>query len=180
MLAKILIALAIIVIVLVALVAWQPATFRIARSATISAGPAQAFAQVNDLHRWEAWSPWLKADPAAKTAYEGAPAGTGAAFRWSGNRDVGEGRMTITESRPNELVRLRLDFMRPFASTSIAEFTFAPDGDRTLVTWSMSSDKNFLAKAIHLVLDMDTMIGAKFDEGLAQMKVAAEAAAVAR
>ena len=174
MLTKILIAVAVVVVVLVAVVAAQPSTFRIARSATISAPPERVFTEVNDLHKWEAWSPWLKADPAAKTAYEGAAAGTGAAFRWSGNKDVGEGRMTITESRPSQLVRLKLDFMRPFASTSLAEFTFAPDGDRTLVTWSMTGDKNFMAKAIHLVLDMDKMVGAKFDEGLAQMKAVAE------
>ena len=174
MLVKILVAFAVIAVVLVAVVAAQPSTFRIARSATISAPPERVFAEVNDLHKWEAWSPWLKADPAAKTAYEGAAAGTGAAFRWSGNKDVGEGRMTITESRPSQLVRLKLDFMRPFASTSLAEFTFAPDGDRTLVTWSMTGDKNFMAKAIHLVLDMDKMVGAKFDEGLAQMKAVTE------
>ena len=177
MLVKILIAFIVIVLVVLVVVAWQPATFRIARSVTISAPPERVFAEVNDLHKWEAWSPWLKADPAAKTAYEGAPAGAGAAFRWSGNKDVGEGRMTITESRPNQLVRLRLDFMRPFASSSVAEFTFAPDGDRTRVTWSMTGDKNLLAKAIHLVLDMDKMVGTKFDEGLAQMKVVAEATA---
>src|SRR5262249_7493044 len=174
MLAKILITLALIAVVLLVVVAWQPASFRVARTTTISAPPEQVFAQVNDLHNWEAWSPWLKADPAAKTAYEGAPAGTGAAFWWSGNKDVGEGRMTITESRPNDLVRLRLDFMRPFAGTSIAEFRFVPDGNRTVVTWSMTGDKNFLAKAIHLVLDMDKMVGGKFDEGLAQMKAVAE------
>ena len=174
MLAKILIALGLIVVVLLVVVAWQPATFHIARTATIAAPPEQVFAQVNDLHNWEAWSPWLNADPAAKTTYEGTPAGVGAAFKWSGNKDVGEGRMTITESRPNDLVRLRLDFMRPFAGTSIAEFKFVPDRNGTGVTWSMTGDKNFLAKAIHLVLDMDKMVGGKFDEGLAQMKAVAE------
>jgi len=59
----------------------------------------------------------------------------------------------------------------------VAEFTFGPDGDRTLVTWSMTGDKNFMAKAIHLVLDMDKMVGGKFDEGLAQMKAVAEGTA---
>ena len=177
MLAKVLIGLAVIAVVLAVVVAIQPSSFRVARSAAISVPPERVFAQVNDLHRWEAWSPWLAPDPAAKTAYEGPPAGPGAVFTWSGNSEVGEGRMTITESRPHELVRLRLDFKRPFASTSTAEFTFAPDGERTVVTWSMSGEKNFLAKALHLVMNMDTMIGGKFDEGLVQMKAVAEATA---
>jgi len=177
MLTKVLIGLSAVAVVLAVVVARQPSRFRVARSAAISAPPEQVFAQVNDLHRWEAWSPWLKLDPAAETAYAGSAAGLGAAFTWSGNRNVGEGRMTITESRPPELVRLRLDFKRPFASTSIAEFTFAPDGKHTVVTWSMSGENNFFAKALHLVMNMDTMIGAKFDEGLAQMKAIAETTA---
>ena len=177
MLPKILIAFAAIVVVLAVVVARQPSTFRVARSAAISAPPAQVFGQVNDLHSWEAWSPWLKPDPAATTAYEGPRAGTGAVFAWSGNRNVGEGRMTITESRPHELVRFKLDFMRPFKSTSTAEFTFTPEGDHTVVTWSMSGENTLLAKALHLFMDMDKMIGGKFDEGLAQMKAVAEATA---
>jgi hypothetical protein len=177
MLTKTAIALAALAVVGATVVALQPSRFRIARSAAIAATPGQVFAQVNDLHAWEAWSPWLDADPAVRTTYEGSPAGTGAAFAWAGNREVGQGRMTITESRPHELVRLRLDFKQPFESTSIAEFTFVPQGDQTLVTWSMSGEKNLLAKAVHLVMDMDRMIGGKFEEGLARMKARAEATA---
>ena len=83
--------------------------------------------------------------------------------------------MTITESRPNELIRIRLDFFKPFAATSIAEFTFKPEGNQTAVTWSMSGDKNFMAKAIHLFMNMDNMIGNQFEKGLVDMKAAAEA-----
>src|SRR6266478_5063331 len=99
MFTKILIALAVIVVVFVVIVALQPADFRVTRSATIPAPPAVVFAQVNDLHNWQAWSPWAKLDPAAKNTFEGPSAGTGAIFKWSGNSDVGEGSMTLTESR---------------------------------------------------------------------------------
>jgi hypothetical protein len=74
----ILISLAVIVLVLVVVVAMQPSEFRVTRSAIISAPPPTVFAQVNDFHKWEAWNPWGKIDPAMKQAYEGAPAGTGA------------------------------------------------------------------------------------------------------
>ena len=40
----------------------------------------------------------------------------------------------------------------------------------------MTGDKNFIAKAIHLVMSMDRMIGDQFDKGLAAMKTVAEAA----
>src|SRR6266576_1461414 len=124
MLYYILIALAVIVIVVIVVVAMQPSEFRITRSATMAAPAPAVFAQVNDFHNWQAWSPWAKLDPAMKQTYDGAPAGIGAIYRWAGNNEVGEGRMTLTESRPSELVRITLEFLKPFAGTSIAEFTF--------------------------------------------------------
>lgn len=177
MLVRILAGLAVIVVVFVIIVALQPSAFRVARSATVSAPPSAVFAQVNDFHKWGAWNPWGKIDPAMKQSYEGAPAGVGAVYSWVGNKEVGEGRMTITESRPNELIRLQLEFFKPFAASNTADFTFKPDGDQTLVTWSMSGDKNFMAKAIHLFVSMDRMIGGQFEKGLADMKAIAEATA---
>jgi polyketide cyclase/dehydrase/lipid transport protein len=180
MLKIILIALAVLVVALVIVIAMQPSEFRVARSTTISASASDVFAQVNDFHKWEAWNPWGKIDPAMKQSYEGAPAGTGAVYTWSGNKQVGEGRMTLTESRPNDLIRIKLEFFRPFAGTNTAEFTFKPEGGQTIVTWSMSGEKNFMAKAIHLFINMDKMIGGQFEQGLAQMKSVAETAANVR
>jgi hypothetical protein len=177
MLKKSLIALVLIVVVLVAIVAMQPSEFRVARSATIAAPPAAVFAQVNDFHKWEAWSPWAKLDPAMKKAYEGAPAGTGAIYKWNGNNEVGEGSTTITESRPNDLVRIKLEFVRPFAATNDVEFTFKPQGEQTVVTWSMNGRNNFVGKAVGLVMNMDKMVGGQFEQGLAQLKSVVEKAA---
>jgi hypothetical protein len=135
---------------------------------------AAAFAQVNDFHNWRAWSPWEKIDPALKRSYEGPQAGAGATYAWQGNKDVGEGRMTILESRPGELVRIKLEFFKPFAATNTAEFTFKPAGDGTAVTWSMSGQNNFLARAICVFVNMDKMVGGMFEQGLAQMKTVVE------
>jgi len=176
MLKIILIALAVIVVVFVVIVAVQPSDFRITRSATIAAPPEAVFAQVNDLHNWEAWSPWAKLDPAAKSTYEGPAAGVGAAFAWSGNNKIGEGRMTVIESRPDELVRFKLDFLKPFKASNTAEFTFKPEGNQTAVTWSMYGKNNFLSKAVGLFMNCDKMVGGQFEQGLAQMNSVTEAA----
>jgi hypothetical protein len=168
--------LAAIVIVFVILVAMQPADFRITRSATMSALPADVFAQVNDFHNWQAWSPWAKIDPAMKQTYEGPPAGTGAIYSWVGNSKVGEGRMTMMESKPSDLIRIKLEFLKPFKATNTAEFTFQPEGEQTQVTWSMSGQKNFMLKAFGLFMSMDKMVGDDFEKGLAQMKSLVEAA----
>jgi Polyketide cyclase / dehydrase and lipid transport len=182
MLAKILIgvaaAVAAIVIVFVIVVAMQPNEFRITRSATMSAPASAVFAQVNDFHNWDAWSPWAKIDPSAKSSFEGTSSGTGAIFRWAGNAEIGEGSMTITESQPSDLIRIRLDFEKPFKDTSNVEFSFKPAGDHTAVTWSMDGKNNFLAKAFCLLMNMnmEKMIGSKYEEGLANIKAIVEAA----
>jgi hypothetical protein len=180
MILNILITLATIVVVaviaLVVIVALRPAEFRIARSAKISAPPPAVFSQVNDFHKWTGWSPWEKIDPALQRTYEGPAAGEGAIYAWKGNKNVGQGRMTILESRPSELIRIKLEFLKPFACTNTAEFTFQPEGNQTAVTWSMSGVNQFMGKAFGLFMNMDKMIGNDFEKGLASMKSLAEAA----
>lgn len=173
---RILIALAVIVAAFAGVVAMQPAEFSVARSTTIAAPAPVVFAQVNDFHKWDAWNPWAKVDPAMKSSYAGAPAGVGAVYSWAGNQNVGEGRITILDSRPSELVRVKLEFFEPFAATNFADFTFEPAGSQTAVTWTMTGENSFMAKAIHLFLDMDQMIGGMFEQGLASMKLVSEAA----
>ena len=107
MLKKILIGLAVLILGFVAFVAMQPSDFRVERSLTMAASPADAFAQVNDLRKWEAWSPWAKLDPDAKISFEGPEAGQGAAMSWACNDQVGEGKMTVVESRPNDEIKLK-------------------------------------------------------------------------
>ena len=93
---------AIIVVVLVAGVlvfaATKPDTFRVQRAASIKAPPEKVFALINDFKRWDAWSPWEKKDPAMKRTWGAVTSGRGAKYAWEGNKDVGSGRMEISES----------------------------------------------------------------------------------
>jgi len=176
MLKKILIGVGALIGVFIAVVAMQPAEFRIVRTATVAAPSAIVFAQVNDFHKWSAWSPWAKRDPAMKQTFEGPEAGTGAVYTWEGNSKVGAGRMTLTESRSNEWVRIKLEFLKPFAAVNITDFGFKEvDGKGSMVTWSMEGKNNFLSKAFCLFVNMDKMVGADFEKGLAEMKEIAEA-----
>lgn len=170
MIRKILFCLVILIAALVVIVAMQPADFRITRSAVMAAPPAAVFAQLNDFHNWQAWSPWAKLDPSAKNTFSGPSAGTGAGFAWSGNSEVGEGKMTITESRPDELILINLEFLKPFEAASTTEFTFRPEGGQTVVTWTMSGKNNFVGKAMSLLMNCDKMVGGQFEQGLANMK----------
>ena len=169
MLKKIALVLVAIVAALAGFIATRPAEFRITRSRTIAALPDVVHAHVNDFHKWPDWSPWEKLDPAMKREVAGAPAGTGATYHWLGNNDVGEGRMTITNSRAPHSITIRLEFIKPYASTSTTQFDFAPSGSGTNVTWTMTGQHNFVSKAMCLIMDMDKMVGPDFEKGLANL-----------
>lgn len=175
----ILLIIAAVIICLIIVIAVQPNNFRITRSATIAASAETVFAEVNDFHKWNAWSPWAKMDPTAKNSYAGSSEGVGSSFAWDGKKS-GAGRMTITDSQPHELVRFRLEFFKPFKATNVAEFTILPEGGQTVVTWSMSGTNNFIAKAVGLFMDCDKMCGGFFEKGLADMKAIAESQVVAK
>ena len=174
MLYYILIGTAAVIVIFLLIVAMQPAAFSVVRSAKIAAPPARVFGQVNDFHNWDAWSPWAKLDPTCKNTFEGPPAGNGAIFKWDGNKQVGAGKMTITDSKPNDLIRIHLEFFRPFKATNTTEFTFKPVSDGTEVTWNMFGQKNFMSKAFCMFASMDKMVGGDFEKGLAQMKSVTE------
>jgi hypothetical protein len=174
MLKKILLGAAVVLVALCGIIAMQPSTYSVQRSATFKASPDITFALVNDFHRWGEWSPWDKLDPNQKTTFEGAATGVGAKYGWSGNDQVGEGRMEIEESKANELVRIKLEFIRPWASTSPTTFTFAPAAEGVTVTWKMEGTNTFMGKAFSLFMNMDAMLGKDFDNGLAAMGKIAE------
>ena len=169
MLTEILIVIAILIVVFAVVVSLRPGEFKVTRSATIPAPPEAVFPHVNDLHNWDAWSPWAKLDPAMQSTFDGPAAGNGASMAWSGNNKVGQGRMTITESRPHEFVQFRLEFFRPFKATNTAEFGFKAQGGQTVVSWTMLGRNNFMAKAMQLFINCDKMVGSQFEQGLAQL-----------
>ena len=176
MLDKILILVAIAVIIFIIAAAMQPSDFRVTRTATITAPASAVFAQVNDLQKWDAWSPWAKLDPEARNSFEGPTSGTGAIMRWAGNNKVGQGSMTIMESRPDDFIRFKLEFLKPFVATNTAEFTFNAEKDQTTVTWSMYGKNDFKGKAIGLIMSCDKMVGGQFEKGLATLKSVVEGA----
>ena len=158
-----------------AVVVWfQPDDYRLTRTTMIAAPAAAVFGHVNELKKWDDWSPWAKLDPNAKVTFSGPPAGVGATFRWDGNDKVGAGTMTITESKPNDRVATRTDFTRPFQGSSHSDFIFSEQGGRTNVIWTMFGTQNFIGKAICLFMPMETMLGPEFEKGLAAMKQVAE------
>jgi hypothetical protein len=170
----VILALAIIAIIFIVILAGIPDEFAVSRSTKISAPPEKIFPYVNDLHKWDAWSPWAKIDPNAKNSFEGAPAGPGAMMSWDGNKKIGAGRMTVVESRPSDFVRLKIEFIRPFAATNAAEFRFQPEGSQTNVNWTMTGKNSTFFKIFGMFFSCGDMVGRDFEKGLASLKSVAE------
>jgi uncharacterized protein YndB with AHSA1/START domain len=176
MLKLILIAVVVAIVAVLVLAATRPDVFRMERTVAIKAPAEKIFPFINDFHRWAAWSPWEKMDPALKRTFNGPPAGKGTQYAWEGNSKVGSGSMEITESSPSGKIVVKLDFLKPFEAHNTAEFTLVPGGDSTTVTWAMYGPVPYMAKIIHVFFSMDRMVGGQFEEGLANLKAAAEAA----
>jgi carbon monoxide dehydrogenase subunit G len=171
----IVVALIVVITAILVLAATRPDSFRVERSAQISAPPDKILFLVNDFHQWGAWSPYEKLDPAMKRTYAGAGAGKGAVYEWEGNAKAGQGRMEIIDAAPTKTA-IQLDFIKPFRAHNIAAFTAQPQGDATRVTWSMEGSAPFMHKLVGLFLNMDKMIGADFETGLGNLKALAEKA----
>jgi uncharacterized protein YndB with AHSA1/START domain len=159
----------------------KPDTYYVERAAVINAPPAQVFGHVYDFKKWEAWSPWAKLDPNSKVTFEGPTSGPGAIMRWAGNEKVGRGAMAITEAKPDEVLKIRLDFVEPMDGTSDVQFAFQPEGGGTKVTWTLDGRQSFAERLICTVLGMNVeqMVGADYERGLSNLKSVVEAAPAA-
>jgi len=154
--------------------ATRPDTFRVERSISIKALPEKIFPLINDFREWEPWSPWEKIDPAVKRSYSGAVNGESAIYEWSGNKNLGQGRMKIIESSPAAKVIIKIDFIKPFEAHNTIEFTLVTLGDATIVTQAMYGPCPYISKLMGIFFSMDKMVGRKYEEGLENLKALSE------
>ena len=173
MIKKILILIVVVVAAVLLFATTRPNALHVERTASIKAPAEKIFPLINDFHKWGSWSPYEKRDPAMVRTYSGAPQGKGAIYEWAGNSEVGSGRMEILETSPSQTT-IKLDFIKPFEGHNIALFTAKPGGDVTTMTWSMDGPTPYIGKVMGMFMNMDTMIGTDFADGLANLKSLAE------
>lgn len=174
MIKKILIAIAVVVAAVFAIAAFQPADYKIERTITIGAPAEKVFPHVNSQKNVSAWSPWLELDPNALITYEGPAEGVGSISTWKGNKDIGAGKSTITESRPNEYVKFKLDFYEPMVSEAEGEYILKSEAGQTTMTWTMFGKNTFIGRVMCMFMSMDKMVGGTFEKGLNNLKTLVE------
>jgi hypothetical protein len=154
-------------------------SYEVQRSVTVNTGPDPIFDLIVDLRKWQRWSPWEGLDSNLERDYRGPESGVGAGYAWSGNRKAGQGEMTITEADQPRGIALDLQFLKPFKSQSVTRFDLDPGADEssTTVVWTMTGRHTLLTKLLSPIFNMDRMIGPDFEQGLANLRTAAEAEA---
>jgi len=154
----------------------RPDVFRVERSVSIAASPDKIRPLINDMHAFNSWNPYNRKDPAMKSTYRGPQAGPGAAYDFDGNGEVGKGSLQIIEPSGPDTVSMQLNMIAPMEGRNLIDFRLRPEGQGTRVTWSMHGPTPYVAKVLHVIFDMDKMIGRDFDSGLASLKALAEKA----
>jgi hypothetical protein len=165
---------ALLVLSVLVAAATRPDTFTVKRSVVVNAPPDWVFPLLNHFHRWRDWSPWERKDPGMQRAFGAQSSGKGAVYMWRGNPEVGEGKMEIIESKSPSLLRLKLEFVKPFKAQNEVDFTLEQRGGGTEVVWTMRGQLPLFAKIAHLFVDMDARVGKDFEAGLANLKAEAE------
>lgn len=180
MVKKIMVALAALLALTLGVASMQPDTYHVERSLVVAASPEVVFPYVNDFKKFREWNPWDRLDPNIVITYEGPESGVGHSYTWAGNKDVGKGKMTFTESVPNERTVADLNFIEPFESNAVTTWTLTAEGEGTKVTWGMDGTNNLMSKVMSLTMNMDQMIGADFEKGLGFLKEVTEVEAKRR
>lgn len=152
------------------LAAMKPDTFSVRREIDIHAPAENIFPVISDFHQWKSWSPYEHKDPAMQRTFSGAPSGKAAVYAWEGDKNVGTGRMEILEAAAPAKIVIKLDFFKPFEAHNTAEFTMVPRGDATHVTWLMHGPCPYMAKIMHVFMNIDNMVGKDFAVGLSNLK----------
>ncbi|MGM0576707.1 MAG: SRPBCC family protein [Myxococcota bacterium] len=167
MIKKVLIGLTLVAALFVAIGFLLPSEYRVERSKTIHAPPADVFDHIDDFPSWRAWDPWTQRDDTIAYSYEGPESGEGAAQTWR-SENSGTGRIEIVESEPAERLVTEMSFDEGQLGAR-STFRLEAVAGGTRVTWSMEGDMGNNPVGRWLGLIMDGMVGSDYEQGLANL-----------
>lgn len=155
-------------------------SFHVSRTLDVQASRENVFPLIADMQRFNTWNPFNKKDPNIKVTYSGPASGPGAKFAFQGNNEVGTGELSIADVAAPSRVDMTLNMQEPMAASNRITFTLEPEGTAgkaTRVTWAMDGKLPYIGKVMHLIFNMDKMVGKDFENGLANLKAIVEATA---
>ena len=149
-----------------------PKQVKAERTITISAAPEVVREKLGDYRFFhEQWSPWTLRDPNMKTTFTGEPGQPGHKYVWEGNKDVGSGEMELVRHSGDSIVQV-LRFAGQ--GDAMAYHIVKPAAGGSEVSWGLGFDVGFFWRTPMLFMNMDKMIGADYEQGLARLKEVVE------
>ncbi|SDD72614.1 SRPBCC family protein [Aquimonas voraii] len=170
---KLLAALVVAVVLLVAVGFALPSAFKVERAVQIEAPAAEVYALIASPREWKRWSAWNARDPDMRIEYTGPEAGVGAGWSWQSATE-GNGAMEFTAAVPGERVDYVLRFP-DFGMESKGVLRIEPAGSGVRLSWSNEGDMGGNPISRWFGLFMDSLVGPDFEAGLASLKRLAEA-----
>lgn len=151
-----------------------PSHWQVRRSITIDASPSAIYPLVASFKKgWIQWSPFGPAsDPTMVLSYAGTEQGVGAVQR-SQSTQHGDAVTTIIRADPAKGVEYSVS-MDQGSSVILGAITFERTGKETHVTWTEDGDMGNNPCRRYVGLAMGLIIGKDLDQGLADLKKAAE------
>jgi len=159
-----------VVVLIICVGFFFPATVSISRSTEIKAAPDQVYEVLTDLSTYNEWMTWNQVDPAMKIEWGASKKGKGASYKWfSTNRQVGNGSLTITDVEPNKKVTTTMLFGESPEPT-MASWLLVPGNGSTGLTWNLNMNMGMNPLARWFGKLMKGSMEKDFEKGLAQLK----------
>jgi len=148
-----------------------PSSYEISRSVTIDSPVDDVHAYLNNIEQWPRWAPWHNTENEVSIRRGKISTGVGASQTWSG--EGGTGSLEITQSSLQSGIEYVLHFGKEEQDT-VGNFKYQPNGEQTIVTWTMTGEMSMPIIGPYAVLIMDSMAGPTLLTGLDKLKAAVE------
>lgn len=146
--------------------------YAIEREVTINKPRAMVFDFVKLLKSGERYNKWVMADPGMKKEFRGTDGTVGAVYAWdSADKQVGKGEQEIIGMEEGQYVNCEIRFARPFVNTSYSDMILETvNGDQTRVKWVFKGLRNYSARIMHLLFNLQKMLGRDMQVSLINLK----------
>ncbi|MFC2104949.1 GyrI-like domain-containing protein [Bacteroidota bacterium] len=145
-----------------------PADFHVERSIIIERPIDMVYETAVDMNKRAKWDPWIEMEPDAEINVEMTPEVIGSGYSWKGEF-IGEGKITIKEYIPNELIKSDIEFISPQSMKSEVIWNFEELDGNTKIIWAFEGTLNYPFEK-WFGLFMDKSLGLNFERGINNFK----------
>lgn len=162
-----------IILLLVVIGFLLPSSFKVERSIQVKSTPSVIFPYLNNIQRWREWTSLNEEkDFSLEISYFGPDQGIGSGMEYSGDK-LGSGQIEIIDNELDQRVDFFLLLNKRIGSHG--RISIAPIGvNESRVSILLKGDVGFHLPNRYIILFMDNISGALFDDSLKQLKTTLE------